>query len=122
MQPGWALVRTSFLRPSRTLIREDLPTLERPRKATSGNSPAGSWSLLWTLRLYSAEIIFGMVMSVNLVNLDLVSRHYTRFPENTIILVTYGSAATVTPGRGRLLPASLGPAVGSPTPLRVHKG
>src|SRR5215470_7786540 len=41
VRPGAALTCASF-RPSRELIRLDLPTLERPRKANSGGPSAGN--------------------------------------------------------------------------------
>ena len=41
--PGVEEVRTRLRRLMRRLMREDLPTLERPAKATSGRSPAGYW-------------------------------------------------------------------------------
>ena len=42
VQPGVPLVRTSFFRSTRLLIRLDLPTFERPANAISANAGAGS--------------------------------------------------------------------------------
>src|SRR6478672_13661328 len=42
VRPGVELVRASLV-PTRELITLDLPTLERPRKATSGTDGAGKW-------------------------------------------------------------------------------
>jgi hypothetical protein len=42
VQPGALLVRTSFLRRTKLLIRLDFPTFERPAKATSAKVGAGS--------------------------------------------------------------------------------
>ena len=56
--PGVELVCTSFLRLTSVLIRLDLPTLERPAKANSGNS-AGGYCDGWTaLVTNSADLIF----------------------------------------------------------------
>src|SRR5271166_1774052 len=43
VRPGVELVRASLV-PTRELMRLDLPTLERPRKATSGKVGAGNWA------------------------------------------------------------------------------
>src|SRR6266496_2910300 len=45
VRPGVELV-LAILVPSRELITLDLPTLERPRKATSGTAGAGNWATL----------------------------------------------------------------------------
>ena len=42
-QPGVLDTRARFLRLHSLLIRLDLPTLDRPEKANSGRSGAGSW-------------------------------------------------------------------------------
>src|SRR3954463_1329593 len=43
VRPGLELV-LAILVPSRELMRLDLPTLERPRNATSGSAGAGKWA------------------------------------------------------------------------------
>src|SRR5271165_1203600 len=43
VRPGVELVRAS-LAPTRELITLDLPTFERPRKATSGRLGVGKWA------------------------------------------------------------------------------
>jgi hypothetical protein len=43
VRPGEAETFAAFS-PSRPLIRLDLPTLERPRKANSGAAAVGNWS------------------------------------------------------------------------------
>ena len=42
VQPGALLVRTSFFRWTRLLMRLDLPTFERPANATSAKVGAGN--------------------------------------------------------------------------------
>src|ERR1035438_4348844 len=42
VRPGVLLVRASFA-PTNALIRLDLPTFDRPRKAISGTPGAGKW-------------------------------------------------------------------------------
>ena len=44
VQPGRELVRTKPLRCSKVFMSDDLPTLERPQKETSGNVPLGNCS------------------------------------------------------------------------------
>jgi hypothetical protein len=41
VRPGVLEVRANLVAPTRALISEDFPTLERPAKATSGKSGAG---------------------------------------------------------------------------------
>src|SRR5512135_3311393 len=43
VRPGVELVRASLV-PTRELMTLDLPTFERPRKATSGIEGAGKWA------------------------------------------------------------------------------
>ena len=47
VRPGSDDVRARWLRPVSALSNEDLPTLDRPAKAISGRSIAGSWSSFW---------------------------------------------------------------------------
>jgi hypothetical protein len=46
------------------LIRLDLPTLERPTKATSGNSAGGYWDGLVALVTNSADLMIMALASV----------------------------------------------------------
>src|SRR5512139_3481390 len=55
--PGVELVFTSFFRFTRVLIRLDLPTLERPAKANSGNSAAGNCDGRTALVTNSTDLI-----------------------------------------------------------------
>src|SRR5262245_58089962 len=55
--PGVELVFASPRRLSRVLIREDLPTLDRPTKATSGPTSAGYWAGVTALVTNSADVI-----------------------------------------------------------------
>jgi len=61
VRPGVALVFTRRLRFTRVLIREDLPTLERPVKAISGKTASGYWAGVTALLTNSADfmIIYG---------------------------------------------------------------
>ena len=45
VRPGSDEARARPWRPVTALIRLDLPTFERPAKATSGTSGGGSWSI-----------------------------------------------------------------------------
>ena len=57
VRPGVALVRARRLRFTKVLIREDLPTLERPMKAISGNLLEGYWEGFTALLINSADWI-----------------------------------------------------------------
>src|SRR5262249_19845986 len=56
--PGVALAFTSFFLCNRQLMTLDLPTLDLPAKATSGNTERGNWAGAAALMTNSAEVIF----------------------------------------------------------------
>src|SRR5574341_267954 len=56
--PGVRLTFASPFRCTRALSKDDLPTFERPTKAISGITPAGSCSAFWQLLINSADRIF----------------------------------------------------------------
>jgi hypothetical protein len=58
VRPGLELVFTRFLRPNNELIREDLPTLERPANAISGGPGRGYWAGFTALVTNSADLTF----------------------------------------------------------------
>jgi hypothetical protein len=58
VRPGVELVFTRRFRFKSVLIREDLPTLERPEKAISGKLAEGYWDALTALLINSADFIF----------------------------------------------------------------
>src|SRR5690348_18379582 len=58
VRPGVFEVRASPLLPSKELINDDFPTLERPRKAISGRLPSTQWSRSKALLTNSALVIF----------------------------------------------------------------
>jgi hypothetical protein len=68
VRPGVALVFTRRLRFNRVLIREDLPTLERPVKAISGNTGAGYCSGLTALLTNSADFIIIFARTPNILS------------------------------------------------------
>ena len=57
VRPGVELVLTNLFRLISVFIKEDLPTLERPAKATSGNSLAGYWDGFTALFINSADFM-----------------------------------------------------------------
>src|SRR5688500_11438111 len=61
VQPGVLLVRTSFLRSTRELIREDFPTFDRPAKATSANAGGGSSRVLRAEVMNRASVTRGVM-------------------------------------------------------------
>jgi hypothetical protein len=75
VRPGVLLVCARVLIPVITLIALDLPTLERPAKATSLPSSGGSWVVLWTATRKIARrsnAVFFRLTAIPYVGIDLL--------------------------------------------------
>ena len=71
VRPGVELIFTRRLRFKRVLIREDLPTLERPVKAISGKTAEGYWDGLTALLTNSAD--FMIIFRFSNIKFNIVS-------------------------------------------------